>query len=171
MRLAGGDQEQAVDLLGEQDVEVARLLRGIAVGVADDGAVAALEHVVLEAAGEVAEEGIGDVGDDDAGRVRAAATHAAGKGIGSVTQLVDGGLYPLGSGGVDVARAVDHVRDGRGRDSGALGDIADGRHAWFTMVGGSRDVDTAEGAGYPDAIGCAIGFVQAAESSAEGGPG
>ena len=126
--LAGGDQQQPVDLLGQEHVEVGRLLAPVAVGVADDGAVAGLVHVVLEAAGEIAEEGVGDVGQDDADGMGAAPAHRACQRVGPIAQLVDGRLDTRRRAGIDSAGAVDDVGDGGSGDAGVSGDIADGGH-------------------------------------------
>ena len=96
-----------------------------AVGVADPGAVLGAERVG-EAAGQLAVERVGDVGDDDADHLRAADAQAAGHPARPVAQLLHRRLDALAGRRGDRALARQHVGDGRRAHAGDPGDVGDG---------------------------------------------
>ena len=88
--VARGHQEDAVDLFLDEQVHVEQLAGGVAVRVAENGAVAGGEAGVFDAAADLGKEGVGAVGDDQAESVGAFAAQAAGDGVGLEAQLGHG---------------------------------------------------------------------------------
>ena len=110
--VAGGDQQDAVDLFLDEQVQVEQLAGGVAVRVTENDAVARGEAGVLDAAADLGEEGVGAVGDDHAQGVGAFAAQRAGKGVGLEAQLGHGGFDARAQLGADGARIVNDMGDG-----------------------------------------------------------
>jgi hypothetical protein len=68
-----------------------------------------------------------DEGDDDADEARAPGGEAPGAPVGRVAVLADDPRDVVPRLVRDVAASVEHARDGRDRDPGLVGDLADGR--------------------------------------------
>ena len=125
---AGRDEEHAVDLALDQHEEVLLLLDLRLVGVAVHHREAMAYGVVLDAARDGGEEGVGDVRDDEGDRLGALGAQLAGQGVGHVAQLLDRRLDAGARLGAGVPGAVDDPRDGHGGHAGPLRDVADGAH-------------------------------------------
>ena len=133
--VAGGvrrGQDDAVHLALTQQLEFIALLARILVRAAQQQTVAARARDRFEAGDDLDEEGVHQIGDDDAERVRAAEGKAAGDGVGLIAEFGDFGEY-AGAGGVaDVLAVVQDLRDGGDRHPQLAGDPFHGggrRHA------------------------------------------
>ena len=81
--------EHAVHVLGAQQPQVARLLLRVAVRRAQQHALVALQHELLDAAHELGVERVGDVGQEQRDRLRRAGDEAAGDRVRAVAELRD----------------------------------------------------------------------------------
>ena len=121
--------DHAENALVDQRLEVrALLLRGL-VGVADQHAVAGFEGLVLDRADQLAEVRVLDVGHDDADGGGALAPQVAGEDVGPVVELLDRALHARPVRLADARIAVQHARDGGGRDRGVASHVGD-RQSW-----------------------------------------
>ena len=78
-----------------------------------------------KAAGDFGEEGVADVGDDDAEEGAGAAREVSGGLVLRVAEFANGGEDALAGLGTGVAGAVEHVRDGGDGNTGVLCNIFD----------------------------------------------
>ena len=88
--VADGGDEEALDAVGDHVVEVVGFALEVAAGVAEDDAVAGAAGDVLGAAEDEGEEGVGEVGHDEAEGAGFLADQAAGETVGDVAELGDG---------------------------------------------------------------------------------
>ncbi|GAA2990133.1 hypothetical protein GCM10020227_68740 [Streptomyces flavovirens] len=122
-----GDQDAADPLLGEE-AEVFGLLLLALVAVADHDAEAGLAGGAFGAAGDVHEEGVAHVQDEQRHDAAAAGPELPGRLAAYVAELLDRREDP--GAGVRQHRlgAVDHVGDRADRDPGPPGHVLDSRH-------------------------------------------
>jgi hypothetical protein len=106
----------------------------------EEGLEAAAARFVVECRGDLCEERIEQVGDDDADEAGAPAREIAGEEIGRVAELRDDLEDARAGLGADVGLAVEDAGDGAERDVGDAGDIlnadaACGRQRVFSCRG------------------------------------
>ena len=119
-------QDDAIDLAIEQHLQLRTLARRILADVAQQQPVAERMDVLLDRRHDLDEEGVHQVGDDDAERVGTAQRQAARDGVGTVAELLDLGEHALAHLVPDVAAIVEHLRDSRHRHSESGGDVSHG---------------------------------------------
>ena len=124
LRREDGD---ARDLEGEQAVYAVSCPLRIVIGVHHDGFHVAEIRGFLEGGGDLWEEGISDVGNDDAKDVAAPDGEVAGGDVGRIAEFIDGGEhFALGFGPYLVALGfVEDKRNGSDGDARALRDVPD----------------------------------------------
>lgn len=120
---AEGHDGDAVDVALDEATE-AVLDLGVVVGGADEELVVALDGGLFEALDELGEEGVGDVGDEEADESAASGDEGAGLGVGEVVELADGVADACSHGRVDGRDVVDCAGDGGDGDAGEPGNIA-----------------------------------------------
>jgi hypothetical protein len=114
----------------------ALLLRAV-VGVAEEHRQAGAVGDVLDAAGDVGEERVGDVEHDQADRAAAPGAQVAGGLVAHEAEDGDRGQHPLAGRRADRIGPVEDVADRPDRDPGVLGDVADARgHGVSSRVSG-----------------------------------
>ena len=106
-----GAGDDAIDPVGDEKVEVFAFPIRLAHGVADEGPVAALCEEVFDVLGQLAEEGQGDGGDDQADRMRRLAVQCSGDLIGAVVELRNRLSHPLPCLLGEVTAVVEHAGD------------------------------------------------------------
>ena len=119
-------EDDAVDLTAAEHGELGPLLVRILAGAAEQQAVAAHARHRLDAGDDFHEEGVHQVGDDDAEGVGAAQAEAAGDGVALVAELVHLGEHAGARGLADVVVVVEHLRDRGDRDAELAGDALHG---------------------------------------------
>ncbi len=119
-------QQEAVDTPLDERLQRAGLARHVVVAIAEEYRVVAALAEVLDAARELGEEGIGDVGYHHAQHARLAALQRARDGARRVVELGDRLLDAAARGVAHAPSAVQHVRHGREGHAGASGDVLDG---------------------------------------------
>jgi hypothetical protein len=118
------DQHALHTLLGEH-VEVRRLLGLPVVGVAEDHGEAGRVGRLLDAAGDVGEERVGDVEHDQADGPAHPGAQLAGRLVAHEAEGHDRVEHPAAGLLADGLGAVEHVADRAHRDPGVAGDVAD----------------------------------------------
>ncbi len=113
-----GDQHAHGVVLGELP-QIALLLVGQHIGVAQGDGLPGGVQEVLGAPRQIGQEGVAHVEDDQSDDAAPAPAELPGGRIGHVPQDADGLLDPLAGGRGDLLRTVDHIGDGGDRDSGA----------------------------------------------------
>jgi len=126
--IARRDEDDPGHVLGEGDVEVARLLAGIVVGVAEHHGEAGRLGAVLHCAGQRGEERILDVGDDEGDDLGVLPTQGARGAVGGVLERFGGRTHEarLGVGDGTVVEDPGHRGGGHARECRHL---VDRRHA------------------------------------------
>ena len=124
-RQVAGEEDDAVDLAGEDEARVVRLLLGAVPGVADDHAVAGRRERVLDGVEDRREERVAHAGNQREHDVGRAGAEIAGRGVGRVAGGGDRGdhLRPRLLG--DAVGRRERTADGRGRHAGAARDVKD----------------------------------------------
>ncbi len=130
---AGRADQQTVDPAVEQGADVVVLLCGALTGIADDQAVAEAAGLVLDGVGQLGEEGVGEVADDQAEGAGPGGAQRAGDVVGAVAQLLHGGEHPL-AGLRDRAVAVEDAGDRGDGDPRPLCHIFDVRHGAVAIL-------------------------------------
>ncbi|MDR6353863.1 hypothetical protein Q3H58_000534 [Pseudomonas psychrotolerans] len=123
----GGDH-QAVDPPLPEHAQIAQLLLGIVVGVAEDDAIALAFAVILDATGQLGEVGVDRIGYQYAEGTGGLAAQGAGHAAGHIAQFGDGGLDLLPRPRAYRAGVVHHVGHRGVGDAGAGRDVLDGGH-------------------------------------------
>jgi hypothetical protein len=109
--LAGSDEEN-VDSATEEGANFLALDLGILLGGGEDeGAVAGAQHAA-ERFGELGEEGMGEVGDDEADGVGFSTGETAGEHVGLIVQLLHALEHALACFFTNVCVASEHLGDG-----------------------------------------------------------
>ena len=121
----GGHDGYAVDFALEHAGDAELHALGVVVGIGDEDFLAVDYGDVLEGFYELGEEGVGDVGDDEAVEAGASGAEGAGVGVGVEVEGLDGATDALGGARADLGRPVHGAGDGGGRDVGAFGDCFD----------------------------------------------
>ena len=121
----GGHDGYAVDLTLEHAGDAELHALGVVVGVRDEDFFAVDYGDVFEGFYEFGEEGVGDVGDDEAVEAGASGSEGAGVGVGIEVEGLDGATDSLGGARADLGRSVHGAGDGGGGDVGAFGDCFD----------------------------------------------
>ena len=131
------EQQVAVDGTRAQGLERLLLPAPVVRGVDQRDRVAGLLRGALGAAQDAAEERVGDVGDQQRDRARAAQPQGLGGDVGAVAELAGAAAHALLRllGDAALALAREDERDGRLRHAGAPSDV-DARHA---VWGGALD--------------------------------
>ena len=120
-----GHDGDAIDLALQHAADTVRHAFGIVVGGADKYLVAVLDGDILEALDEFREEGIGDLGDDEAEDPTASRDEGSRLTIGEVVEFVDDVPDSLGDLRIDGSDPIDGSGDGGDGDIGETGDGAD----------------------------------------------
>ena len=110
-------------LLGDGEVDVARLLGRLLVGIAQHDGELARHRRVLDAAGNRREEHVLDVGDDQQPQARALPAQVAGDVVGPVPELLGRRPDTVGEDRVDRLVVVQRPRHGRHRYVCLLGHV------------------------------------------------
>ena len=124
-RQVPGEEDDAVDLAGEDEARVVRLLPVAVAGVADDHAVAGRRERVLDRVEDRREERVAHPGNQREHDVGRAGAEIAGRGVGRVAGGGDRGdhLRPRLLG--DAVGRRERPADGRRRHAGAARDVED----------------------------------------------
>jgi hypothetical protein len=123
----GGRHDHPEHAFVGEHLQVRALFLNGLVGVAEEHAVAGAEGGVLEDADGLAEVRILDVGNDHADRLCLLQAEVPRQSVRPVVDLGDGVEHAAAMLLPHLERAVQHARDGRGRDLRELGDMADVR--------------------------------------------
>ena len=115
-------EHQPVDLALAQRFELFALFERILARAAQEQRVAARRDDRLEAGDDLHEEGMHQIRDDDAERVRAAQREASCDGVGAVSELLDFLEHTGARRGPDVGLIVEDLRDGGDGDAELGGD-------------------------------------------------
>ena len=107
-RLGGGEQ-QAIHLAGQQAVHFAGLDGAIFFGVADHDVVAERADGGGDALGDFGEEGVHQVGHDQADHEGAARGQTARHPVGLVVEFLDAGQHAAARFGADIGASADHL--------------------------------------------------------------
>jgi hypothetical protein len=122
-----GDDDDALDLVAEEEIELAGLEVGVVAGVGEEDAVVAVAGLGLDALGDAGDEAGSEGGEDEADGAGASADEAAGEEARAVAEAFGGGA-DAGAGGIgegDVGATVEDEGDGGGGDAGGAGDFLD----------------------------------------------
>ncbi len=111
VEIAEGRRDEAVDALGEHDVEVAVLLLGAFVGVAEQGEVFEVACPLFDGVGQVGEERVPDIGKDKTNGFGGGLAEGACLGVGPEAKLLG---------------CIGDCRAGLGRGGGVSGEHAGG---------------------------------------------
>ena len=126
-------EDDAVDLAVQQHLQLRTLARRIFADVAQQQPIAERMDVLLDRCHDLDEEGVHEVGDEDAEGVRTAQRQAARNGVGTVAELLDLGEHALAHLFPDVTAIVEHLGDSRHRHPESGGDVSHGdshRRVW-----------------------------------------
>ena len=128
------EEDQAVGLLPLEHFRVAFLPLLLVLRVADQHVVPLALRRVLDALEDEREEGVRDVGDGDNQLAGAQRAQALGDRVRREAEAFDRLQDAPAGARRDDVRAAQDTRDGRGRDTGALGDFVDGGHVSCSQV-------------------------------------
>ena len=117
----GGHDGYAVDFALEHAGDAELHALGVVVGVGDEDFFAVDYGDVFEGFYQLGEEGVGDVGDDEAVEAGASGAEGAGVGVGVEVEGLDGAADALGGARTDLGRSVHGAGDGGSGDVGAFG--------------------------------------------------
>ena len=135
--LAGG-YDEGVEAIGHEVLDLGLFEGGVAVGGGDDEEEVVLAELGGEGLGDLSEEGVDEVGDDEADEFAVAGDEGAGHEVGAVVELFDAreDLVPCLDG--DVGMVAEGLGDGDDGDSESLGDVfhADWHGGDYTSGGG-----------------------------------
>ena len=133
--LVVGARNNAVHAVTHEEREVLALAVRSAHGIANENAVTGVGEGVLHLDGQLAEEGEGDSGNDEADRLRAHAVKGASQRVRAVAERLDRVGDVLLRLFREVPAVVENARHGRQAHSGQLGDVGQrgfaGTHARF----------------------------------------
>ena len=90
-----GDKDQAVHMVAAQPVDIVQLAGGVVQRGAEDDAQSDAAGRRFRRRGEAGEERVGDIGDDEPDRVRAAETEPPRMRVGAVVERTDRGFDPI----------------------------------------------------------------------------
>ena len=131
-------QQDAVDALGEKEIEVARFLVEIVVAAGEQQGVSARLRGVFDPAHDLWPERVGDVRRDHADGARLLRREAARDEVGLIAQTLDRRLDPPFEARADVRRAVDGRGHGGDRHARGAGDVVDIGHRSKRSVTGDE---------------------------------
>ncbi len=112
----GGHDGDAVDFSLEHALCALLGADGVVPGVGDEDFLSVAHGDIFKAPDELREEGIGDVGDDEAVEVAASGAEGAGVCVGVVVEFFNGSADARGGDVADFVGAIDGTRDGGGRN-------------------------------------------------------
>ena len=118
-----GARNDAVDAIADEQREVLALAVRPAHGITDKDSVAGVGEGILDLDGQLAEEGQGHGGNNEADRLRALAVQGTSQRVWAVAERLDRVGDVLLSLLREVAAVVEHARHGRQAHSGQLCDV------------------------------------------------
>ena len=121
--LVVGARNDPVHAIADEQREVLALAVRPAHGITNEDAVAGVGEGVLDLDGQLAEEGQGHGGNDEANRLRALTVQGASQRVRAVAELLDRVGDVLLCLLREVAAVVEHARHGRQAHAGQLGDV------------------------------------------------
>ncbi|MCW0417819.1 hypothetical protein NB689_003573 [Xanthomonas sacchari] len=134
----GRRQDHAGRRVFHQRGQYGLLPRGRFAGAAEQGHIALLTQRLVHAGGELGEEWIGQVVDDQGHAGRGAPAQIGGAAVVDVALPLQFRFHPRTRVGMHQRAAAQHQRHGRARDADRIGDVGDGHHPLAVARGGGR---------------------------------